>query len=256
MTTYAVVGRPVTRQEGPDKVSGTFLYSADVALPGMIWGKVLRSPFSHARIVNIDATRALSLAGVRAVITGKDTAGMRVGRMVRDVPLLAEDTVRFVGEKVAAVAAVDPDTAEEALTRIDVEYEPLPAIFDPLEAMEPEPPGPRGLAHLCVCVRPHSAAREYPEPRHLVCRRPGARLPRIGPDFRAYLYHHLGAPGLHGALCLRCGYRRRRAHAGVGQQQSALRCESSSPTRWGSLKTRSSSTPVASAATSAASRPP
>jgi CO/xanthine dehydrogenase Mo-binding subunit len=137
MTTYAVVGRPVTRQEGPDKVSGTFLYSADVALPGMIWGKVLRSPFPHARIVNIDATRALSLAGVRAVITGKDTAGMRVGRMVRDVPLLAEDTVRFVGEKVAAVAAVDPDTAEEALTRIDVEYEPLPAIFDPLEAMEP-----------------------------------------------------------------------------------------------------------------------
>ena len=140
MTTYAVVGRPVTRQEGPDKVSGTFLYSADVALPGMIWGKVLRSPFPHARIVNIDATRALSLAGVRAVITGKDTAGMRVGRMVRDVPLLAEDTVRFVGEKVAAVAAVDPDTAEEALTRIDVEYEPLPAIFDPLEAMEPGAP--------------------------------------------------------------------------------------------------------------------
>ena len=65
MTTYAVVGRPVTRQEGPDKVSGTFLYSADVALPGMIWGKVLRSPFPHARIVNIDATRARSLVGVR-----------------------------------------------------------------------------------------------------------------------------------------------------------------------------------------------
>ena len=65
---------------------------------------------------SIDATRALSLAGVRAVITGKDTAGMRVGRMVRDVPHNAEDTVRFVGEKVAAVAAVDPDTAEEALT--------------------------------------------------------------------------------------------------------------------------------------------
>src|SRR5262249_37894731 len=111
-----------------------------VALPGMIWGKVLRSPFPHARIVHIDATRALSLAGVRAVITGKDTAGMRVGRMVRDVPLLAEDTVRFVGEKVAAVPAVDPATAEEALTRIDVKYEPLPAIFDPLEAMEPGAP--------------------------------------------------------------------------------------------------------------------
>ena len=121
-------------------MSGTFLYAADVALPGMLWGKVLRSPFPHARIVHIDATRALSLAGVRAVITGTDTAGMRVGRMVRDVPLLAEDTVRFVGEKVAAVAAVDPDTAEEALTRIDVDYEPLPAIFDPLAAMEPGAP--------------------------------------------------------------------------------------------------------------------
>jgi carbon-monoxide dehydrogenase large subunit len=140
MTTYAVVGKPVTRQEGPDKVSGTFLYAADVALPGMLWGKVLRSPFPHARIVHIDATRALRLAGVRAVITGTDTAGMRVGRMVRDVPLLAEDTVRFVGEKVAAVAAVDPDTAEEALTRIDVDYEPLPAIFDPLAAMQPGAP--------------------------------------------------------------------------------------------------------------------
>jgi CO/xanthine dehydrogenase Mo-binding subunit len=140
MTTYAVVGKPVTRQEGPDKVSGTFRYAADVALPGMLWGKVLRSPFPHARIVHIDTTRARSLAGVRAVITGTDTAGMRVGRMVRDVPLLAEDIVRFVGEKVAAVAAVDPDTAEEALTRIDVDYEPLPAIFDPLAAMQPGAP--------------------------------------------------------------------------------------------------------------------
>src|SRR5438046_9161664 len=93
MTTYAVVGRPVTRQEGPDKVSGTFLYSADVALPGMLWGKVVRSPFPHARIVNIDATSALGLAGVRDVITGKATAGMRVGRRVRDVPPTARITV-------------------------------------------------------------------------------------------------------------------------------------------------------------------
>ncbi|MFQ6029477.1 MAG: xanthine dehydrogenase family protein molybdopterin-binding subunit, partial [Dehalococcoidia bacterium] len=140
MTTYSVVGKPVTRQEGPDKVSGEFLYSADVVLPGMLWGKVLRSPFPHARILHIDASRAERLPGVHAVITGQDTAGMRVGRMVRDVPLLAEEKVRFVGEKVAAVAADDPDTAEEALALIDVEYEPLPAIFDPLEAMEPGSP--------------------------------------------------------------------------------------------------------------------
>ena len=140
MTAYSVVGRPVTRQEGPDKVSGHFQYAADVALPGMIWGKVLRSPYPHAKIIHIDASRAMGLPGVRAVITGQDTAGMRVGRMVRDVPLLAEDKVRFVGEKVAAVAANDLDTAEEALALIEVEYEPLPAVFDPLEAMEPGAP--------------------------------------------------------------------------------------------------------------------
>ncbi|HAI10035.1 MAG TPA: hypothetical protein DCM17_11965, partial [Dehalococcoidia bacterium] len=128
-TTYEVVGKPVTRQEGPDKVLGTFLYSADVNLPGMIWGKVLRSPFPHAKIVKIDASKALAMPGVHAVITGQDTLGMRIGRSVRDVPLLAEDEVRFVGEKVAAVAADSPDIAEEALLLIEVEYEPLPAIF-------------------------------------------------------------------------------------------------------------------------------
>ena len=139
-TTYEVVGKPVTRQEGPDKVLGTFLYSADVNLPGMIWGKVLRSPFPHAKIVKIDASKALAMPGVHAVITGQDTLGMRIGRSVRDVPLLAEDEVRFVGEKVAAVAADSPDIAEEALLLIEVEYEPLPAIFDPIEAMEPDAP--------------------------------------------------------------------------------------------------------------------
>ncbi len=140
MTTYEVVGKPVTRQEGPDKVSGNFQYSADVTLPGMIWGKVLRSPFPHAKLVKIDASKALAMPGVHAVITGQDTLGMRIGRSVRDVPLLAEGEVRFVGEKVAAVAADDPDLAEEALLMIDVEYEPLPAVFDPVEAMEPGAP--------------------------------------------------------------------------------------------------------------------
>ncbi|MCH8226122.1 MAG: xanthine dehydrogenase family protein molybdopterin-binding subunit, partial [Chloroflexi bacterium] len=140
MTTYEVVGRPVTREDGPEKVSGAYLYPADVARPGMIFGKVLRSPFPHARIVRIDASRASGLPGVRAVVTGQDLPGMRVGRFLRDVPPLAEDKVRFVGEKVAAVAADDPDIAEEALLLIDVEYEQLPAVFDPLEAMAPGAP--------------------------------------------------------------------------------------------------------------------
>ena len=140
MATYSVVGRPVPREDGPDKVSGKTAYPADIILPGMIWGRVLRSPFPHAKIVRIDASSAMRLPGVHAVVTGKDLAGMRMGRTVRDVPLLAEDRVRFVGERVAAVAADDPDTAEEALTLIDVEYEELPAVFDPLEAMEPGAP--------------------------------------------------------------------------------------------------------------------
>ena len=86
MTTYDVVGKPVTREDGPEKVSGSHLYPADVARPGMIFGKVLRSPFPHARIVRIDTSRAAGLAGVRAVVTGQDLPGMRVGRFLRDVP--------------------------------------------------------------------------------------------------------------------------------------------------------------------------
>ena len=123
MTIYDVVGTPVTRAEGPDKVSGAHLYPADVSLPGMVFGKVLRSPFPHAKIVSIDTSKAERLPGVLAVVTGEDLLGVRVGRFLRDVPPLAQDKVRFVGEKVAAVAAIDPDIAEEALILIEVEYE-------------------------------------------------------------------------------------------------------------------------------------
>ena len=140
VTTYAVVGKPVTREDGPDKVSGQTCYSGDLILPGMLWGKVLRSPLPHARIVHIDTSEALKLPGVHAVLTGRDLAGMLVGRTLRDTPLLAQEKVRFVGEKVAAVAADDLDTAEEALTLIEVDYEELPAIFDPVQAMQPEAP--------------------------------------------------------------------------------------------------------------------
>src|SRR5438552_19177120 len=111
MTTYAVVGRPVTRQEGPDKVSGTFLYSADVALPGMLWGKILRSPYPHARIRRIDASRARQVPGVRAVVTGQDIPGHLMGKVMRDMPVLCWDRVRYIGDRVAAVAAETLDAA-------------------------------------------------------------------------------------------------------------------------------------------------
>ena len=140
VATYSVVGQPIVHGEGAEKVSGQTIYTSDIALPGLLWGKILRSPFPHARIVSIDTSRAAQLPGVHAVITGQDIPDRRVGRLLRDCPVLARDKVLFVGEKVAAVAADDPDVAEEALLLIDVEYEELPPVFDPLEAMEDSAP--------------------------------------------------------------------------------------------------------------------
>jgi CO/xanthine dehydrogenase Mo-binding subunit len=109
-------------------------------LPGILWGRALRSPLPHARIVRIDTSRAQQVPGIHAVLTGTDMRGIRYGRRLFDVPVLAEDRVRFVGERVAAVAAEDRDAAEEALALIDVEYEELPAVFDPLEALREDAP--------------------------------------------------------------------------------------------------------------------
>ena len=136
---YSAVGLPIVRGEGPDKVSGKALYAADVVLPGMLWGRVLRSLFPHAKIVHIDTSRAIIMPGVHAVLTAQDLPDRRVGRLLRDIPVLARDRVLFVGEKVV-VAAEDPDLAEETLLQVDVEYEELPAVFGPLEAMGPSAP--------------------------------------------------------------------------------------------------------------------
>ena len=130
-----VVGTAIPQGEGPAKVTGACEYVADIALPGMLHGKVLRSPHAHARILRIDTSRAKSLPGVRAVITGADLPAILIGLHTRDVPVLATDRVRFIGQKVAAVAADHPETAEQALMLIDVEYDELPGVFDPLEAM-------------------------------------------------------------------------------------------------------------------------
>ena len=139
-TSYSVIGQPIVRGEGPEKVSGQSVYASDVNLPGMLWGKILRSPLPYARIVSIDTSRAKALPGVHAVITGQDIPERRVGRLLRDCPVLCKDQVLFVGDKVAAVAAADPDIAEEALLLIDVEYEDLSPVFDPEEAMSADAP--------------------------------------------------------------------------------------------------------------------
>jgi carbon-monoxide dehydrogenase large subunit len=135
-----VIGASVLRAEGPEKVTGRSLYAADVNLPGMLWGKILRSPYPHARIRRIDTSRASRAPGVKAVLTGEEIAGRFIGKQLRDMPVLCWEVARFVGDRVAAVAADTPEAAEEAVALISVEYEELPAVFDPLEAMQPSAP--------------------------------------------------------------------------------------------------------------------
>jgi CO/xanthine dehydrogenase Mo-binding subunit len=132
---YSVIGRPLARPDGVDKVTGRGRYAADHMLPGTLWGKSLHSPHPHARILHIDTEAARRLPGVHAVITAADIDFGPWGRAIKDIPVLARDRVRFAGERVAAVAAEDEDIAQEALDLIEVEYEELPAVFDALEAM-------------------------------------------------------------------------------------------------------------------------
>ncbi len=137
MGEYEIVGKPVPRIDGKVKVTGTATYADDLVLPGMLHGKLLRSPYAHARILSIDTSKAEKLPGVRAVITGKDFPGIVVGFMKKyaDRPPIAIEKVRHYGEAVAAVAAVDEDTAEEALDLIDVKYEELPPVLNWEEAL-------------------------------------------------------------------------------------------------------------------------
>jgi CO/xanthine dehydrogenase Mo-binding subunit len=140
MSDFRAVGVPVPRGEGGDKVSGSTVYAADVKLQGLLWAKILRSPHPHARIRRVDTSRAKKVPGVQAIITGEDVKGCLVGKQIRDMPVLCWDLVRFAGDRIAAVAAETVAAAEEALRLIDVDYELLPAVFDPLEAMMPGAP--------------------------------------------------------------------------------------------------------------------
>lgn len=137
VTSYSIVGRRTFRSDSISKARGEAKYSGDLYLPGMLYAKVLRSPFPHAKILNIDISRAEKLPGVRAIITGKDAIPYRWGvfTYTRDMQLLPSDKARFVGQEVAAVAAIDEDIAEEACELIKVEWEPLPYVLDPEEAL-------------------------------------------------------------------------------------------------------------------------
>jgi 4-hydroxybenzoyl-CoA reductase alpha subunit len=156
MEEYEVIGKRVPRIDAREKLMGQAKYAADYSLPGMLWCKVVRSPFAHARIVNIDTSLAERLPGVKAVITGKDFGGWTWGFMAttRDEPPLAVGKVRYLYEAVAAVAAIDEDIAEEACDLIKVEYEELPGVFDPEEAMKAGAP----VIH---DYRPNNVSVEY-----------------------------------------------------------------------------------------------
>lgn len=132
-----VVGKPVPRIDAHELVTGRAVFTDDITLPGMLYGKILTSPHAHARILGIDTSRAEALPGVKAVLTGADVPETRYGVSPAryDEHVLAKDKVRYVGDEVAAVAAVDEATCLRALELIDVEYEVLPAVFDPFEAM-------------------------------------------------------------------------------------------------------------------------
>jgi CO/xanthine dehydrogenase Mo-binding subunit len=137
---YAVVGKSLPKVDGIEKATGRAVYIDDVVLPGMLWGKLLRSPYPHARIVHVDTAKTRSLPGVKAVLAGADLPQKRMGAFIFDEPILAQGVVRHIGEPVVAVAAVDRHTAEEALGLVSLEYEELPAVFDPFQAMEENAP--------------------------------------------------------------------------------------------------------------------
>src|SRR5262245_51235138 len=147
-------GQRVPMVDAVARVTGTIEYALDVALPGMLHGRALRSPHAHARVLRVDTSRAEELPGVVAVVTGADfspdgAVEPRFGLFLRDQPVVAVEKVRHVGDPVAAVAAEDEEIAEAGLALIDVEYEPLAAVLDVEEALADGAPlvheGPREL---------------------------------------------------------------------------------------------------------------
>ena len=137
---FKFVGKSIPRLEGAEKVSGKTRYAADVDIPDALWAKILRSSLPHARLLKVDTSKAAKLPGVRAVITSADIPPVLTGLRMKDMPVLARDRVRYVGEPIAAVAADSAEIANDALNLIEVQYEELPFVTDPVEAIRPGAP--------------------------------------------------------------------------------------------------------------------
>jgi len=145
MANFQVVGQSVYRKDARQKVTGQVLHVGNIDMPGMLHVAVLRSPYAHARITRIEKSRAEQVPGVAIVLTGAEVAKMpgvdpHFGPAFRDQPILCVEKVCYVGDPVVAVAAVDRRTAEDALQLVEIDYEPLPAVLDVLEAVKPESP--------------------------------------------------------------------------------------------------------------------
>ncbi|MDO8689715.1 MAG: xanthine dehydrogenase family protein molybdopterin-binding subunit [Dehalococcoidia bacterium] len=169
---YSVIGKPYVGPDVPPKSSGTAKFLDDLALPGMLFGRLLRCPYPNARIVSIDVSEAVRHPGVRAVITGADFASRKYGlapNVIADRDPLVREQARYAGEEVAAVAAVDEDAAEEALDLIKVEYEVLPGVFEPEEALKPGAPTVGGEGNICgrVAYQTGDAAAAFEQADHV-----------------------------------------------------------------------------------------
>jgi CO/xanthine dehydrogenase Mo-binding subunit len=140
VSTSEPVGKSVPRIDIREKVTGAAVFADDLQFgPGLYFGRLVRSPHAHALIRSVDASQALELPGVKAVVTGQDVPN-NIGLYLVDRPIFARDRVRYVGEPVAAVVATSEEVAEEAASRVQVDYEELPAVFDPVEAAQPQAP--------------------------------------------------------------------------------------------------------------------
>src|SRR5688500_17263535 len=176
---------PEWRVEGRDKVIGAALYAADIKREGMLHAAFVGSTYPHARVVSVDAGAARGMPGVRAVITGTDVRPARFGRRLQDWPVLAWDRARFIGDRVAAVAADTPEQAEAAAAAIAVEYEELPAVLDPEAALAPD----------ATVLHPEPAEYKYFG---------GARPDRPHPNVQGHVVHEHGdvAAGFESAVAV------------------------------------------------------
>ncbi len=155
MSEFSIIGKPVALVDAAQKTTGGGKYADDLSLPGMLVGKILHSPYPHARIRKINLRRAFAVEGVVAIVTGQDApTSYGILPIGHDEHALVVDKVRYVGDNIACVAAVSESAAEKALELIDVEYELLPAWFDPEESMKAE-------SDLIHENKPHNIEKEY-----------------------------------------------------------------------------------------------